>query len=81
MESPSGWEEPGQTPEFEEYTLVLEGTLRVETREGAFDVNRGEAFIARKGQWVKYSSPYPEGAKYVAICQPAFSLETVHRDA
>ncbi|MCO4294587.1 cupin domain-containing protein [Solitalea sp. MAHUQ-68] len=80
MESPSGWVEPGQTPEFDEYTLVLKGTVRVTTKDGVLDVNAGEAIIVHKGEWVQYSSPGPEGAEYVAICLPAFSMETVHRD-
>ncbi len=78
MKSPAGWEEPGQTPEFDEFTVVLKGTLRVETGEGAFDVGAGEAFIARKGGWVRYSTP--DGAEYIAVCIPAFSPGIVHRD-
>ena len=81
MKSPSGWVEPGQTPEFDEYTLVLRGTLRVTTREGSRDVQAGQAVIAHKGEWVQYSTPGAEGAEYVAICLPAFSMDTVHRDA
>jgi len=81
MESPSGWEEPGQTPEFDEYTLVLEGTLRVKTKQKVYDVKAGEAFMAAKGEWVQYSTPFDGGAKYVAICHPAFSPQTVHRDS
>lgn len=81
MQSPSGWEEPGQTPEFDEYTLVLAGLLRVETREGTIEVEAGEAVIVRRGEWVRYSSPGPAGADYIAVCSPAFSPETVHRDA
>jgi len=81
MESPEGWVEPGQTPEFDEYTLVLGGTLHVETMDAAFDVGAGQAVIAEKHQWVRYSSPYPGGAEYVAICIPAFTPDTVHRDA
>ncbi len=80
MKSPSGWIEPGQTPEFDEYTLVLRGMLRVSSRSGTFDVNAGEAIITRKGEWVQYSTPGPEGAEYIAVCVPAFSPETVHRD-
>lgn len=80
MTSPSGWQEPGQTPEFDEYTLVLRGTLRVETRAGSMNVSAGEAIIAPKGDWVRYSSPGAEGAEYVAICVPAFSPDLVHRD-
>jgi mannose-6-phosphate isomerase-like protein (cupin superfamily) len=80
MRSPGGWVEPGQTPEFDEYTLVLKGLLRVEHREGAFDVRAGQAVVVHRGEWVRYSTPEPEGAEYVAICLPAFALETVHRD-
>jgi mannose-6-phosphate isomerase-like protein (cupin superfamily) len=81
MQSPSGWVEPGQTPEFDEHTLVLRGTLRVEHEGGTIDVNAGQAIITRAGEWVKYSTPGPEGAEYVAVCLPAFSPATVHRDA
>ena len=80
MSSPSGWLEPGQTPEFDEYTLVLRGSLRVETKSGAIDVPAGQAVIAPKGEWVRYSTPGSEGAEYVAVCVPAFSPGTVHRD-
>ncbi len=80
MESPAGWLEPGQTPEFDEYTLVLEGTLRVKTKAQEFDVIAGQSIIVPKGEWVQYSSPLKGGAKYVAVCVPAFSLDTVHRD-
>ncbi len=80
MTSPSGWEEPGQTPEFDEYTFVLKGTLRVAHREGALEVKAGQAVIAAKGEWIQYSTPGPEGAEYIAICLPAFSPDTVHRD-
>ena len=80
MSSPEGWEEPGQTPEFDEYTLVLAGTLRVSTKEGDIDVAAGQAVIAHKGEWVRYSSPHESGADYVAVCVPAFSPETVKRD-
>lgn len=80
MKSPEGWLEPGQTPEFDEYTVVLKGTLRVEGRDGSFDVHAGQAVIAKKGEWVRYSSPSPEGAEYVAICLPAFTPDTVNRD-
>jgi len=80
MRSPSGWEEPGQTPEFEELTVVLAGMLRVEHSDGAFEVRAGQAVVTRPGEWVRYSSPEPEGAEYVAICLPAFSPDTVHRD-
>jgi quercetin dioxygenase-like cupin family protein len=81
MTSPAGWVEPGQTPEFEEYTLVLRGTLRVETKGGAFEVSAGQAVHAPKGEWVRYSTPREGGAEYVAVCVPAFSPGTVHRDA
>jgi mannose-6-phosphate isomerase-like protein (cupin superfamily) len=81
MKSPSGWVEPGQTPEFDEYTLVLAGMLRVEGKDGALDVHSGQAVIVLAGEWVRYSSPAAEGAEYVAVCLPAFSAETVHRDA
>lgn len=78
MRSPEGWIEPGQTPEFDEYTIVLQGTLRVAHREGRLDVKAGQAVIAHRGEWVQYSTP--EGAEYIAICLPAFSPETVKRD-
>jgi mannose-6-phosphate isomerase-like protein (cupin superfamily) len=80
MTSPSGWVEPGQQPEFDEYTVVLRGMLRVEHRDGSIDVQAGEAVITHRGEWIRYSSPGPEGAEYVAICLPAFSMDTVHRD-
>ena len=81
MQSPSGWVEPGQTPEFDEYTVVLRGALRVTTRGGALDVHAGQAVIAHAGEWVQYSTPGPDGAEYIAICLPAFSMESVHRDS
>jgi mannose-6-phosphate isomerase-like protein (cupin superfamily) len=81
MKSPQGWVEPGQTPDFDEYTVVLRGSLRVTSRDGAINVRAGQAVIAPSGQWVQYSSPDPEGAEYIAVCLPAFSPETVHRDA
>lgn len=81
MISPSGWREPGQTPEFDEYTLVLRGELRVESRDGAQTVSAGQAIITQRGQWVRYSSPGPDGAEYMVICLPSFSPATVHRDA
>lgn len=81
MESPAGWTEPGQRPEFTEYTLVLRGCLRVEFEGGRLDVRAGQAIITRPGEWVRYSSPEPEGAEYVAVCLPAFAPDTVHRDA
>ena len=80
MRSPAGWEEPGQTPEFEEYTIVLRGRLRVRHKEGSFDVYAGQAVITHPGEWVQYSTP-DESAEYIAICLPAFSPDTVHRDA
>jgi len=80
MRSPAGWVEPGQTPEFDEYTLVLRGTLRVTSREEMLDVVTGQAVIVPAGEWVQYSTPNADGADYVAICLPAFSPDTVHRD-
>jgi len=80
MQSPAGWEEPGQTPEFDEYTVVLKGTLRVETRKDDFYVHQNQAIMVGKGEWVRYSSPGEEGAEYIAICIPAFSPEMVYRD-
>lgn len=80
MRSPGGWVEPGQAPEFDEYTVVLRGTLRVETRDGSLDVRGGQGVIAHRGEWIRYSTPDPQGAEYVAVCLPAFSPETVHRD-
>lgn len=81
MQSPSGWVEPGQTPEFDEYTVVLKGCLRVETKTGVLDVRAGQGVITPRGEWVRYSSPEPEGAEYIAVCLSAFSPATVHRDA
>lgn len=80
MQSPTGWLEPGQRPEFDEYTVVLKGVLRVESESGALDVQAGQAVITAAGEWVRYSTPGPDGAEYFAVCLPAFSLETVHRD-
>ncbi|HAK60042.1 MAG TPA: cupin [Nitrospiraceae bacterium] len=80
MKSPAGWAEPGQTPEFDEYTVVLSGMLRVTTKEASIDVKAGQAIFTRAGEWVQYSTPAPEGAEYIAVCNPAFSPETVHRD-
>jgi ethanolamine utilization protein EutQ len=80
MRSPGGWQEPGQTPEFDEFTVVLSGLLCVEYHQGTLDVRAGQAVVARKGEWVRYSTPEPEGAEYIAVCLPAFSMETVHRD-
>src|SRR5437764_13327608 len=80
MRSPSGWLEPGQTPEFDEFTIVLKGALRVEYRHGIIDVPEGQAVIVHKGEWVRYSTPGAEGAEYIAVCVPAFSPERGHRD-
>lgn len=80
MTSPDGWEEPGQTPEFDEYTIVLNGMLKVETKDKVFIVNEGQAIITYAGEWIRYSTPVANGAEYVAICLPAFSQESVHRD-
>jgi mannose-6-phosphate isomerase-like protein (cupin superfamily) len=80
MKSPSGWEEPGQTPEFDEYTVVLNGMLRVESKTGTLDINAGEAVIVKANEWVRYSTPGKYGAEYMAVCLPAFSPDTVHRD-
>ena len=79
MRSPAGWSEPGQRPDFDEYTVVLKGKMRVEHESGVTDVQAGQAIIAHKGEWVRYSTP--EGAEYIAICVPAFSPDTVHRDS
>ena len=81
MHSPGGWSEPGQTPEFDEYSVVFKGHLRVKTHAGAIDVKAGQAVIVPKGEWVQYSTPAPEGAEYMAICLPAFGPDIVHRDA
>ncbi len=80
MKSPGGWSEPGQRPDFDEYTVVLKGTLRVEFEGGSQDVAAGQAVIAHKGEWVRYSSPERDGAEYIAVCLPAFSPDAVHRD-
>ena len=80
MRSPQGWTEPGQTPEFDEFTVVLKGVLHVNHHDGEMDVHAGQAVIAHAGEWVQYSTPNLEGAEYIAVCVPAFSLETVHRD-
>ena len=80
MQSPGGWIEPGQTPEFDEYTVVLHGMLQVAHRDGILRVLAGEAVITRKGEWVQYSTPGEKGAEYIAVCLPAFSPDTVHRD-
>ncbi len=80
MRSPQGWVEPGQTPEFDEYTVVLEGVLRVETKGETFDVAAGQAILTKAGEWIRYSTPIAD-ARYIAVCLPAFSPDTVHRDA
>jgi mannose-6-phosphate isomerase-like protein (cupin superfamily) len=80
MQSPEGWQEPGQRPEFDEYTVVIDGALHVEYEGGETDVRAGQAILVRAGEWVRYSTPEPGGAHYVAICLPAFSPDTVHRD-
>lgn len=80
MRSPAGWVEPGQTPVFDEYTLVLGGMLRVETKSGVLDVVAGQAVVAPRGEWVRYSTPGPDGAEYLAVCLPAFSPAGVRRD-
>ncbi|HVM91816.1 MAG TPA: hypothetical protein VMT67_03335 [Terriglobales bacterium] len=80
MRSPEGWEEPGQTPEFDEFTVVLRGTLRVQHKSGELDVQAGQAVIAHRGEWIRYSTPFAGGAEYIAVCLPAFSPDTVHRD-
>jgi mannose-6-phosphate isomerase-like protein (cupin superfamily) len=80
MRSPQGWLEPGQTPGFDEFTIVLKGMLRVEHKGGTLDVHAGQAVVAHAGEWVRYSTPNAEGAEYIAVCLPAFSMETVHRD-
>ncbi len=79
MESPAGWKEPGQTPEFDEYTVVLKGTLFAETKAKTYKINAGQAITIQKGEWVRYSTP--GGAEYIAVCLPAFTPDTVHRDA
>ena len=80
MRSPDGWQEPGQTPEFDEFTVVVKGMIRVEYSGGSMDVHAGQAVIAHRGEWVRYSTPEAGGAEYFAICLPAFSMESVHRD-
>jgi len=80
MKSPSGWIEPGQRPEFDEYTVVLRGILELKTEKETLQIKAGSAVIVHRGEWVQYSSPSPEGAEYIAVCAPAFSMETVHRD-
>jgi mannose-6-phosphate isomerase-like protein (cupin superfamily) len=81
MVSPEGWLEPGQRPEFEEITIVLAGLLRVESADGTLDVHAGQAVVTQPGEWIRYSTPAAGGAEYVAVCLPAFSPDTVHRDA
>ena len=81
MISPAGWSESGQTPEFDEYTVVLKGMLRVHSKDGDLDVQAGQAVIIQRGEWVQYSTPTDDGAEYIAVCLPAFSPETVHRDS
>jgi ethanolamine utilization protein EutQ len=80
MHSPGGWQEPGQTPEFDEFTIVLRGVLRVEHRAGTMDIGAGQVVIAHRGEWIRYSTPDSSGAEYIAVCLPAFSPGTVHRD-
>jgi len=80
MRSPQGWVEPGQSPEFDEFTIVLKGLLRVTHKEGSLDVRAGQAVIAHAGEWVRYSTPEEGGTEYIAVCLPAFAVETVHRD-
>ncbi len=80
MQSPSGWVEPGQTPEFDEYTVVLRGMLQVETKEGILEVHAGQGVLTSRGEWIRYSTPGPDGAEYIAVCLPAFSPNIVHRD-
>jgi mannose-6-phosphate isomerase-like protein (cupin superfamily) len=81
MRSPGGWVEPGQTPDFDEYTVVLAGQLRVEHGGGVIDVRAGQAVVVRRGEWVRYSTPEPDGAEYIAVCLPAFSLAGARRDS
>jgi mannose-6-phosphate isomerase-like protein (cupin superfamily) len=81
MQSSAGWEEPGQTPEFDEFTVVLAGMLRVETRTAVLEVRAGQAVHVPAGEWIRYSTPEPEGAEYISVCIPAFSPHTVHRDS
>ncbi|HZR25625.1 MAG TPA: cupin domain-containing protein [Vicinamibacterales bacterium] len=81
MTSPTGWEEPGQRPEFEEITIVLRGMVRVHHEGGVIDVRAGQAIVTSPGEWIRYSTPEPDGAEYIAVCIPAFSPDTVHRDA
>jgi ethanolamine utilization protein EutQ len=80
MRSPAEWLEPGQTPAFDEFTVVLKGTLRVEHKSGMIEVTEGQAVIAHAGEWIRYSTPHEGGAEYIAVCLPAFSTDKVHRD-
>lgn len=80
MQSPGGWSEPGQTPEFNEYTVVLKGSLHIDTMTESLDIQAGQAFITNAGEWIRYSTPSPKGAEYIAVCLPAFVPDTVHRD-
>lgn len=80
MKSPAGWIEPPQQPEFDEYTVVLKGILRVETKDKVIDVKEGSAILTKAGEWIRYSTPFENGAEYIAVCVPAFSPETVHRE-
>lgn len=81
MRSPEGWQEPGQTPEFDEYTIVLKGMIRIEHKTGHIDVAAGQAVVTHAGEWIRYSTPHLGGAEYIAVCLPGFSPNTVHRDA
>lgn len=81
MTSPSGWVEPGQTPDFDEYTVVLRGMLKVESKNGVLEVRAGQGVVTHRGEWIRYSTPEPDGAEYIAVCLPAFSPATVNRDA
>ena len=80
MKSPEGWSEPGQTPKFNEYTVVLKGKLRISTKDEEFEVSEGQGIMTEKDEWVRYSTPFEGGAEYIAVCLPAFSPELVHRD-
>jgi mannose-6-phosphate isomerase-like protein (cupin superfamily) len=80
MRSPSGWSEPGQQPDFDEFTVVLKGALRVESKDGTIEVRAGQAVVSRRGEWVRYSTPGDEGAEYIAVCVPAFDPASAHRD-
>lgn len=80
MKSPAGWIEPAQQPEFDEYTVVLKGTLRVETKDKIINVKEGSAILTKAGEWIRYSTPYEDGAEYIAVCIPAFSTDIVHRE-